>query len=129
MNKVLLKGNVTKDVMVEQVGKTEKISKCRFTIAVDRQYTRGTDFIQIIAWSGLAESCGKTLRKGDTVEISGRIESRSWDDKNDPEKKRFAQDVIAEGVKKIARDKSAGQASAVVVSEEPSPVNTDDIGF
>lgn len=99
MNKVILIGNLTKD---PDSSKTPSgVSVCRFSIAVPRDYanadgTRGTDFFNITAWRGTAETCGKYLKKGNKVGIVGTLQNRSYEDKDGV--KRFVTDIIASEV-------------------------------
>ena len=64
LNKVILIGNLVRDPELTQT--PSGISVCKFTLAVNRNFTnangeRDTDFINIVTWRGLAESCGKYL--------------------------------------------------------------------
>ena len=86
MNKIILIGRLTKDVELRytQVTNTAVAS---FTLAVDRKFTKSdnekqTDFFNVIAWNKLAENISKYLSKGKQVAISGRLETRSWNDES-----------------------------------------------
>ena len=67
MNRVFLIGNLTKDPEVTTT--TNDVVNCKFSVAVTRRYNsagggKDTDFFTIVCWRGLAENCGKYLRKG-----------------------------------------------------------------
>lgn len=99
MNKAILIGNLTKDP--ELTTTTNGVSVSRFTVAISRRYTnaegeRETDFISVVAWRGLAETCHKFLRKGSKAAIIGNIQTRSYDAQDGT--KRFLTEVIAEEV-------------------------------
>ena len=99
MNKVYLIGNLTKDP--ENSETTNGTAYCRFTIAVNRPYTdengdRQADFFNVIAWRGLAENCGRYLAKGRKVAIDGRLQNRSYEDKDG--NRRTVTEIIAEEV-------------------------------
>ena len=107
MNKVILIGNLTRD---PEVGDTSSgITYCRFAIAVGRRYAnadgeRETDFFNITTWRGIAENCGKYLKKGSKVAISGSLQNRSYEDKDG--NKRSVTDIIADEVEFLSRSAS-----------------------
>lgn len=71
-----------------------------FTIATDRFGKEGekeTTFIPIVAWRKQAENCAEYLRKGSLAAVEGRINVRSYEDKEG--KKRWVTEVVAEAVK------------------------------
>lgn len=110
MNKTILVGNLVRDPELSQT--TSGISCCKFTMAVNRNYAnangeREADFINIVAWRGLAENCGKYLSKGKKVAICGQIQTRSWDDRDG--NKRFVTEVIADDVEFIGGGKNEAQ--------------------
>jgi len=99
MNKAVLIGNLTKDP--ELTTTTSGISVCRFTLAISRRFTnaegeRETDFLNIVAWRGLADNCHKFLRKGSKAAVIGSIQTRSYDAQDGT--KRFVTEIIADEV-------------------------------
>lgn len=59
----------------------------QFTVAVDRDYTkqgeeRKADFISCVAWKQTAEFIGRYFGKGRMIALTGRLQSRTYDDKN-----------------------------------------------
>ena len=99
MNKVILIGNLTRDPELTETA--SGIAVCRFSIAVSRDYAgadgnRETDFFNITVWSKQAENCGKYLKKGNKVAVVGRLQNRSYDDKDG--NKRYVTDIIADEV-------------------------------
>ena len=84
MNKVMLLGILTKEpeIRFSQLNSTMIVN---FTLAVNRKYVkqgeeRQTDFINILTFSKLADFAQKYLKKGLQICISGRIQTRSWED-------------------------------------------------
>lgn len=82
MNKAFLIGNLTKDP--EMTTTTNGTNVTRFTIAVSRKYEnangeRETDFINCVAWRGLAENIYKYLKKGKKCCVVGAIQTRSYE--------------------------------------------------
>lgn len=73
-----------------------------FTLAVDRPFKnaageRETDFIDIVVWRNLAETCANHLGKGRLVAVQGRIQGRSYE--TDDGQKRRVVEVIADQVR------------------------------
>lgn len=100
MNKVILLGRLTKDpeIRLSQKNNTKVAS---FTLAVNRKYAaegeeRQTDFINIVAFSKLAEFAEKYLRQGLQIALCGRLQIRSYEDTNG--QKKYVTEVIAEEI-------------------------------
>lgn len=96
MNKVIIQGRLTKDVEMRQ---KDNYVIALFTLAVDRKYARQgeerqTDFFNIVAYGKTAEFINKYFSKGQLVLISGRIENRTWEDKDG--NKRITTEIICE---------------------------------
>ena len=109
MNKVILIGNLTKDP--ELTTTTSGVNVVRFSIAVSRRYTnsegeRETDFFNVVAWRGLADTCHKYLRKGNKTAVIGTLQNRSYEAQDGT--KRFVTEVVADEVEFIgSRPQSA----------------------
>lgn len=83
-----------------------------FTIATDRFSKEGekeTTFIPIVVWRKQAENCAEYLRKGSLAAVEGRINVRSYEDKEG--KKRWVTEVVAEAVKFLSGNDSASKES------------------
>ena len=97
MNKVILLGRLTKDVEVRYT-QTNNTMVASFTLAVNRRFKQEgqpeADFINIVAWSKLAEFCSKYFKKGQQVSIVGRLQTRNWEDENG--QKRYVTEVVVE---------------------------------
>lgn len=85
INSVVLVGRLTKDI---ELRKTQSgLSVASFTVACDRRLSQeqknnneqSADFINCVAWRGSADFLGKYARKGDTVGVEGRIQTRNYD--------------------------------------------------
>lgn len=99
MNKVILIGNLTKDPELRYT--PNGVAVATFTVAVNRPRTnqageREADFINIVAWQKLADLCASYLRKGRQAAIEGRIQTRSYDNKEG--KRVYVTEVVAENV-------------------------------
>lgn len=95
LNKAILNGRLTKTPELKQTQNGKSV--CGFTIAVDRNRDREkTDFVPIVAWGKTAEFVNQWFGKGDLITIVGRIEVRSYEDKDG--NKRTSTEIIAEEV-------------------------------
>ena len=95
LNKTILNGRLTKSPELKQTNSGNSV--CGFTIAVDRNRDREkTDFVPIVAWGKTAEFVNQWFGKGDLITIVGRIEVRSYEDKDG--NKRTSTEIIAEEV-------------------------------
>lgn len=98
MNRFQFLGRLTKDPEVRIMpNSNNKVTN--FTLAVNRRFTdangeRKTDFFNLIAFGKLAEFCEKYYRKGQQVLVEGRIQTRSYEDKDGL--KKYATDFIVD---------------------------------
>ncbi len=119
MNKVFLIGNLTRDPeLTETAG---GVSVCHFAIAVNRSYTgsdgeRQTDFFNVTAWRGLADTVARYTRKGNKVAVSGSIQIRNYEDNQG--QRRTAVDVIAQDIEFLTAKSSGSEDDGY---EAPSP--------
>ena len=102
MNKVILKGNITKDIELKTT--TSGVEIVSFTLAVNRNFKNkegnyDSDFINIIAYKQTATFISKYFHKGSKILLEGRIQTRNYDDKEG--KKVYVTEVIAENVELI----------------------------
>ena len=97
MNRVCLLGRLTAKPELRYT--STNIPTTRFSIAVNRNFTnsqgqREADFINIVAWAKTGEFCSKYFTKGQQVVVCGRLQTRSYDDKDG--KKVYVTEVVAE---------------------------------
>lgn len=85
------------------------IAVASFRIAVDREYSEGTDFFDVVAWRKTGEFVSKYFKQGQKIAIVGRIQTREWEDKDG--NKRRNVEIIAEHVD-FAGDKKNENASS-----------------
>lgn len=111
LNSVNLTGRLTKDPELRNT--QSNIAVSNFTIAVNRSFTdangeRGSDFINIVTFKKTAEIVQKYLRKGSLVGISGRLQSRSYENKDG--QRVFVTEVIADNVAFLETKQQAEQS-------------------
>jgi len=119
LNHVVLIGRLVRDVELRYT--PSGIAVANFTLAVDRQRSKDkekeADFIPIVVWQKQAENCAEYIGKGSLVAVDGRIQVRTYDDKEG--NKRWVTEVIASSVQFLDK---RGQKT------EQEPQNVSDIG-
>lgn len=106
MNQLTIIGNLVREPeLTETAGGTPV---CRMTVAVNRRHgAEGTDYFNVTAWRGLAETCAKYLRKGKKVCVVGSIQFRNYEDREGI--KRTAADVMAQEVEFLSSGTESGE--------------------
>lgn len=113
LNKVILMGRLTRDPELRHT--QSDIPVASFSLAVDRGYSRRddsqqqTDFINIVAWRNTAEFVSKWFSKGQLVAVSGRLQVRSYKDRDG--NNRTACEVVADECF-FAESKRSSESSA-----------------
>ena len=124
MNNVSLIGRLTADP--ELKNSQNGTAYVRFSIAVDRQYSRDkekqTDFINIVAWKGTAEFVCKYFTRGQRIGITGRIQTSSYTDQNGNKRSSF--DVVANDVEFVERKQSTYIGNNDVPDQNDSNTNS-----
>jgi len=87
LNQVLLVGNLTKDPELRYTPSGTAVITLRIAVNTpfkdkSGQLQKDTCFINVVAWGHMAENCNQYLQKGRQVLIDGRLQSRSWQDKD-----------------------------------------------
>ena len=100
LNHIIVMGRLTRDPELRRTG--SGVAVASFTVAVDRDFSpkdggeRETDFIDCVAWRQTGEFVSKYFTKGRMAVVSGRLQIRSWTDK-DGNKRRTAE-IVADNV-------------------------------
>ncbi|MEW6439499.1 MAG: single-stranded DNA-binding protein [bacterium] len=112
VNKVILVGNLGRDPEVRYTAAGAPIAS--FSLATneirntkDGQKETKTEWHKIIAFGKLADICSQYLSKGKQVYVEGRLQTRSWEDKEG--NKRSTTEIVANNMVMLGR---AGEASA-----------------
>ena len=92
LNKVMLIGNLGRDPEVRSTASGQPVAN--FTLATSRRWKdkngqrqEQTEWHYIVAWGKQAEIAGQYLTKGKQIFLEGRLQTRSWDDRQTGEKK------------------------------------------
>jgi single-strand DNA-binding protein len=99
VNKAIIVGNLGRDPEMRATQSGTQVAN--FTVATSRSYNNAsgerqeeTEWHKVVAFGRLAEICGQYLHKGKQVYIEGRIQTRSWDDKETGAKK-YMTEIVA----------------------------------
>lgn len=118
INKVILFGNLTRDPELKAL--PSGMNVVNFSIATNRVFRdrdgkkqEQTEFHNIVVFGKQADTVAQYMKKGSSVFIEGRLQTRSWDDKTSGEKK-YRTEVIAERVQ--FGPKGSGGASGASTS-------------
>ena len=93
MNVVVIRGRLTRNPDTRKTQEGKNVTQ--FDVAVDRPDRKTTDFIPVVTWEKLADSCRDYLVKGQEVCVQGRLQFRSYDGR-DGQKKTVAEIIARE---------------------------------
>ncbi|MBX6350882.1 MAG: single-stranded DNA-binding protein [Clostridia bacterium] len=133
LNRVILIGRLVQDPELRYTPQGVAVSS--FTLAVDRPFTgrdgqRQTDFIDIVVWRQLAETCANHLSKGRLVAVEGRLQVRQYE-AQDGQKRRVAE-VVASDVRFLDRPRESQAAASGELGEplaREAPPDDEDVPF
>ena len=98
LNHITVMGRICNDIELRRTGSGTAVAS--FTLAVDRDFKNNgekeTDFIECVAWRHTGEFVNTYFKKGSMAVVSGRLQIRSWTDKDG--NKRKTAEVVAENV-------------------------------
>lgn len=135
MNKVILMGRLTRDPEIRYSQGEQSTAVARYTLAVDRRFTRNNapdqptaDFIGCVAFGRSAEFAERYFRKGLKIVVTGRIQTGSYTNRDG--QKVYTTDVVVED-QEFAESKNAGSENTgggFTPMDRPSPSAAGD-GF
>ena len=87
LNQIIIMGRLTRDPELRRTQSGTAV--CSFSVAVDRDFKsqsgeKETDFIDVVAWRQTGEFVSKYFTKGRMIVVSGSLQSRKWQDRNEP---------------------------------------------
>lgn len=123
VNKVILLGRLGKDPEIRTLDNGAKVAT--FSIATSETYKdkngerqEKTEWHNIVLWRALADLAESYLAKGREVYIEGKLQTRSWDDKDG--NKRYTTDIVGTNLNFVgSRADNTGGQQAPPPSEEP----------
>lgn len=133
INNVVLVGRLTRDPELRYT--PAGVATTTFTLAVDRPFTnqsgeREADFIQIVTWRQLAETCANYLRKGKLTGVTGRIQIRYYEKDGS---RVYVTEIVADNVRFLESNNSGTQNKSdnnpFSGDSKPIDVSDDDLPF
>ncbi len=148
LNKAMLIGNLTRDPELKSLPSGIKV--CSFSIATNRVWKdkngakqESADYHNVVVFGRQAETVAQYMKKGSSIMVEGRMQTRSWDDKTSGEKK-YRTEVIAERTQfgprasgttggapssssKPSTEQGGGEVDTIEYPEED--INPEDIPF
>lgn len=133
----MLIGNLGKDPELSYTASGVAVAK--FSIATNERWKdqegnvqERTEWHNIVVWRKLAEICGQYLKKGGKVYLEGRLQTRSWDDKNTGAK-RYTTEIVGDDMVMLDSRGGSGGAAGGEPSqqgeEQPTVAEKDDLPF
>ena len=133
VNKVILIGNLGKDPELRYT--SSGVAVASFTLATNESWKdqdgtmqERTQWHNIVAWRKLAEICGEYLKKGGKIYIEGKLQYRSYDDKNGV--KRYVTEIVLDEMLMLdSKGSTQGSTDAASPREEAPPEPAGDLPF
>ena len=138
LNKVFLYGNLTRDPELKALPSGSQVAN--FGLATNRVYKdksgakqEATEFHNVVAFGRTAEVIAQYMKKGRPIFVEGRIQTRSWEGKEDGKKQYRTEIVVdnfqfgADGAARGGASPSASRGSST--DEQPSPSDTEAIKY
>lgn len=124
INNVVLVGRLTRDPELRYTA--NGTATCTFTLAVEDPFAKGekkADFINIVTWRQLAETCANYLKKGRLTGVTGRISTRDYEKDG---RKIYVTEIVAENVRFLeSNGQQSGQKETVPPSKASGPIIDD----
>ena len=136
-SKAIIVGNMTRDPELRSTPSGAQV--CSFSVAVNRNYKdssganqESVSFIDCTAWGRAGEIIAQYAKKGSGILISGRLEQRSWEDKEGQKRSRV--EIVVEDFNFVggngdggASGGSRGGASSVAADVAPDDISDEPI--
>ena len=124
-SKAIITGNLTRDPELRSTPSGSSV--CGFSVAVNRVFRdsngnqqEDVSFIDCSAWGKLGEMISQYAKKGSSVLVSGRLDQRSWEDKNSGQK-RSRVEVVVEDFNFLSNDRDGGNGGGKSFGGESAP--------
>jgi single-strand DNA-binding protein len=133
VNKVVILGNLGKDPEVKYTNSGTAVAK--LTVATEErskdksgEWTEKTEWHNVVLWARLAEIAGEYLKKGSKVYIEGRLQTRSWDDKQTGQKK-YMTEIIGQELVLLGGDARKTDSKPASRPQQTQQITDDEIPF
>lgn len=134
LNKVFIIGNLTRDPELRALPTGNKV--CSFSVATNRVWKdkagakqESAEYHNVVTFGRQAEIVAQYVKKGSSILVEGRIQTRSWDDKNSGEKK-YRTEIVADAIQLGNRGTGGGAPSSTGgAAEQKAPKELDTIEY
>lgn len=133
LNKVFLIGNLTRDPEARKLPSgvsvtTLGLATNRFWVDKEGKKQTDTQFHNVVAFGRQAETVAQYLKKGSSLLVEGRLQTRSWNDQSG--NKRYRTEIVAERIQFGPKGAGApASGGAVEVKGEPEPTGAEGIQY
>ena len=131
VNKVILVGRLGQDPEVRYTPGGAAVAN--FNVATNESWTdrngqkqEKTEWHRVVVFGKLAELCGQYLQKGRQAYIEGKLQTRSWQDKDN--QTRYTTEVVAQSVQFLGGNAGAGRSNQAPVAEYGNSYSTPSYG-
>ncbi len=132
LNKAIIIGNLTRDPELRSLPSGVKV--CSFSLATNRVWKdkngvrqESADYHNVVAFGRQAETVAQYMKKGSSILVEGRIQTRSWEDKTSGEKK-YRTEIVADrtqfGPKGGSGTATGGGSAPSAKASTPEEVDT-----
>lgn len=132
LNKAFLYGNLTRDPELKALPSGGQVAN--FGVATNRTYKdkngakqEATEFHNVVAFGRTAEVIAQYMKKGRPIYVEGRIQTRSWDDKESG-KKNYRTEIVVDSFQ-FGADGGRGGAGGAARDEQPAPSEAEAIKY
>lgn len=145
LNKAIIVGNITRDPELKSLPSGIKV--CSFSVATNRVWKdkngarqESADYHNVVVFGRQAETIAQYMKKGSQILVEGRIQTRSWDDKNSGEKK-YRTEIVADhtqfgnksvqpsGTSSAKSEKTENKEELDTIEYPEEDINPEDIPF
>ena len=130
-NQVTLMRNLTRDPELRTTPNGQSV--CSFSLALNRSYKgadgnwqEATDYVDVTAWGPLGERVSQYVTKGRPVLVSGRLQSRAWEQDG---QKRSKVEVVAQDVTFLGGRGEGGDSGSAPAGNDSAPAPKKDVAI
>jgi len=133
LNKAIIIGNLTRDPELRSLPSGIKV--CSFSVATNRVWKdkngarqEAADYHNVVVFGRQAETVAQYMKKGSSILVEGRMQTRSWDDKESGQKK-YRTEIIADRTQFGPKGGSSGSTPSQAPTKESAPAEVDTIEY
>lgn len=133
VNRVILVGRAGKDPETRYTGAGQAV--CNFSLATDESFKdrngekqKKTEWHNLVIWAKQAEIAQQYVHKGDLLYVEGKIQTRSWDDREG--NKRYTTEIVVQNFRMLGGKRAENGAPGQQQEDPPSTeIRDEDIPF